>query len=122
MKKELKENIKSARILRNLLVTILLMLVIVALCVGLNILIDKLNIPDVDLTQEKLYSLSQESKDKIKSVSKDTKIILYNQKNEVVLEGQVKDIRKECEKYHNVEVTFVSGRADTTGLKIWLDM
>ena len=78
MKKELKENIKSARILRNLLVTILLMLVIVALCVGLNILIDKLNIPDVDLTQEKLYSLSQESKDKIKSVNKDTKIILYN--------------------------------------------
>ena len=54
MKKELKENIKSARILRNLLVTILLMLVIVALCVGLNILIDKLNNPDVDLTQEKL--------------------------------------------------------------------
>lgn len=49
----------------------------------------------------------------------ETKIILYNQKNEVVLEGQVKDIRKECEKYHNVEVTFVSGRADTTGLKIW---
>ena len=39
----------------------------------------------------------------------ETKIILYNQKNEVVLEGQVKDIRKECEKYHNVEVTFVSG-------------
>ena len=38
----------------------------------------------------------------------ETKIILYNQKNEVVLEGQVKDIRKECEKYHNVEVTFVS--------------
>jgi len=35
----------------------------------------------------------------------ETKIILYNQKNEVVLEGQVKDIRKECEKYHNVEVT-----------------
>ena len=52
----------------------------------------------------------------------ETTIILYNQKNEVVLEGQVKDIRKECEKYHNVEVTFVSGRADTTGLKIWLDM
>ena len=52
----------------------------------------------------------------------ETTIILYNQKNEVVLEGQVKDIRKECEKYHNIEVTFVSGRADTTGLKIWLDM
>ena len=50
------------------------------------------------------------------------KIILYNRKNEAVLEGQVNDIRKECEKYHNVEVTFVSGRADTTGLKIWLDM
>ena len=52
----------------------------------------------------------------------ETKIILYNLKNEVVLEGQVNDIRKECEKYHNVEVTFVSGRADTTGLKLWLDL
>lgn len=52
----------------------------------------------------------------------ETKIILYNRKNEAVLEGQVNDIRKECEKYHNIEVIFVSGRADTTGLKIWLDM
>ena len=50
----------------------------------------------------------------------ETKIILYNQKNEVILEGLVKDIRKECEQYHNVEVT--SGRAATTGLKIWLDV
>ena len=36
----------------------------------------------------------------------ETKIILYNQKNEVVLEGYVKDIRQECEKYHNIEVVY----------------
>ena len=36
----------------------------------------------------------------------ETKIILYNRKNEVVLEGQVNDIRKECEKYHNIEVVY----------------
>ena len=60
--------------------------------------------------------------ERMKLIYPETKIILYNRKNEVVLEGQVNDIRKECEKYHNVEVTFVSGRADTTGLKIWLDM
>lgn len=47
---------------------------------------------------------------------------IIQSKNEVILEGLVKDIRKECEQYHNVEVTFVSGRADTTGLKIWLDV
>ena len=52
----------------------------------------------------------------------ETKIILYNQNIDVILECLVKDIRKECEQYHNVEVTFVSGRADTTGLKIWLDV
>ena len=52
----------------------------------------------------------------------ETKIKKKKKKNEVILEGLVKDIRKECEQYHNVEVTFVSGRADTTGLKIWLDL
>ena len=36
----------------------------------------------------------------------ETKIILYNRKNEVVLEGYVKDIRQECEKYHNIEVVY----------------
>lgn len=51
----------------------------------------------------------------------ETTLILYNRKNEVILQGKVSDIAKECEKYQDIEVTFVSGRADTTGLKIWLD-
>lgn len=51
----------------------------------------------------------------------ETMLILYNRKNEVILQGKVDDIREECEKYQDIEVTFVSGRADTTGLKIWLD-
>lgn len=78
MKNSIKEKIKSTKIFQNLLMTILIMLVVIAICVALNILVEKLNISDIDLTQEKLYSLSRESKDKIKSVNKDTKIILYN--------------------------------------------
>lgn len=50
-----------------------------------------------------------------------TKLILYNRNNELIVQGKLDDIRQECEKYKSVEVSFVSGRADTTGLKIWLD-
>lgn len=77
MKENLKNIIKKGKWLRSALLTVLLMAVIVALCIGLNIIVEKQNISDIDLTQEKLYSLSQESKDKINNVSKDTKIILY---------------------------------------------
>lgn len=51
----------------------------------------------------------------------ETTLILYNRKNEMIVQGKLDDIRQECEKYQDIEVSFVSGRSDTTGLKIWLD-
>lgn len=78
MKEKLKEVMKKGKWLENTLITILLIFIIVAIVVGLNIFVEKQEISDIDLTKEKLYSLSEESKAKISSVVKDTKIILYN--------------------------------------------
>ena len=75
MKENTDNTIKKGKFLRSLLITIIIMLLIVTVCAGINILLDKINISDIDITKEKLYTLSQESKDKVASVSKDTKII-----------------------------------------------
>lgn len=77
MKGNLKNLMKKGKWLRSTLLTILLMAIIVALCILVNVIVEEQNIADIDLTKEKLYSLSQESKDKINSVTQDTKVILY---------------------------------------------
>lgn len=77
MKGNLKNIMKKGKWLRSALLTILLMAIIVAVCILVNVIVENQNIADIDLTKEKLYSLSQESKDKIKNITQDTKIILY---------------------------------------------
>ena len=80
MKENFKEIIKKGKWLSNTLLTILLMAIIVAIVIALNIFLDKTNISDIDLTKEKLYSLSEESKEKIKNITKETKIRKRNLK------------------------------------------
>lgn len=77
MKENLKNLIKKGKWLSNTLLTVLLIVLVIVLCVAINIILENQNIADIDLTSEKLYSLSQESKDKINSVTQETNIILY---------------------------------------------
>lgn len=63
--------------LRSMLVTILLIAIIVSAYFALNLWIESLEISDIDLTVEKLYSLSQETKDKLKNINQDITINLY---------------------------------------------
>lgn len=77
MKENFREIIKKGKWLGNTLLTVLLIAVIVAIVVALNVFLEKKNISNIDLTKEKLYSLSEESKGKVKNVTKETKIILY---------------------------------------------
>lgn len=81
MKENFKEIIKKGKWLGNTLLTVLLIALIVAIVVALNIFIEKKNISDIDLTKERLYSLSEESKGKVKNVQKETKMILYGMSN-----------------------------------------
>lgn len=112
MKENLKETIKKGKWLGNTLLTILLIIVIVAVVVGLNIFLEKQNISKIDLTTEKLYSLSEESKAKISSVSKDTKITLYEMSNNPEVIDYAKLYAKENPHITYEELTDITTRPD----------
>lgn len=112
MKENTDNTIKKGKFLRSLLITIIIMLLIIGVCIGINILLDKINFSDIDLTKEKLYSLSQESKDKVASVSKDTKIILYNMDDYSTVETFAQLYSKENSHITYEKLTDASQRPD----------
>lgn len=61
--------------------TILLIAIIIAIYIGVNILLENIVLPEMDCTQNKIYSLSDETKDKIGNIDKDIKITLINYSN-----------------------------------------
>ncbi len=63
---------------KQTLLSLLLFVVVIALYIELNILIAKLNLPNIDVTSDKIYTISEESKSKISKIDKDVKIQLYN--------------------------------------------
>ena len=64
--------------LKDTSLTLLLIAIIVAIYFEVNVLVDKLNVPDIDLTKSQIYSLSNETKDKIKGIDKEIDILLIN--------------------------------------------
>lgn len=58
--------------------TLLLVAIVIACYVLINWGVSKLKIEDIDCTEKKLYSLSDESKNKIKNIDKDVTIELIN--------------------------------------------
>ena len=54
--------------------TFLLMAIIVAIFIGINVLMQKWNPTPIDFSQEKLYTLTDESKEKVKNIDKDVNI------------------------------------------------
>ena len=63
--------------------TALLVVIIITIFIGLNILMQKANLEPIDFSQDKLYTLTEESKERVKSVDKDVKIyfIGYDETN-----------------------------------------
>lgn len=61
--------------LRNTFITIVLITLFIFIYVGLCLLLENANIDDIDLTSSKLFTLSQETKDKLLDIS-DTKILI----------------------------------------------
>ena len=58
--------------------TILLVLIIVMIYACGTKLLEIVNIPDIDCTKEKIYSISEETKNRIKDIDEDIKITLVN--------------------------------------------
>ena len=61
--------------------TIILVAIIIAIYIGINILLENVVLPEIDCTENKIYSLSQETKDKLENLDKDINITLINYSN-----------------------------------------
>lgn len=78
VKKEKPFKEKRAKWLRQTSLTVVLILLIVAACIGINILVEEINIADFDFTQEKIYSLSDMTKSMTSSIDKNIEIMIIN--------------------------------------------
>lgn len=80
--KEKKDNEKTNKIIEiikkrwliNGTKTVLLVAIILAFFIGVTILMQNLNLTPIDLTEEKLFTLTEESKEQIKNIEKDINI------------------------------------------------
>ena len=54
--------------------TFLLVVIILAFFIGVSVLMQKLNLTPIDLTEDKLFTLTEESKEKVKNIDKDINI------------------------------------------------
>lgn len=54
--------------------TFLLVVIILAFFIGVSVLMQKINLTPIDLTEDKLFTLTEESKDKVKDIDKDINI------------------------------------------------
>ncbi len=61
--------------------TIILVAIVIAIYIGINILLQNVVLPEIDCTENKIYSLSQETKDKVGNIEKDINITLINYSN-----------------------------------------
>ena len=54
--------------------TFMLIAIIIVIFIGINVLMQKLELTPIDFSQEKLYSLTDESKERVKDIDKDVNI------------------------------------------------
>lgn len=75
---KVKEKSGTGKWLRQTSLTVLLILIIIAVCIGVNIFVDEVNLPEFDFTKDKIYSLSDMSKQVVNGINQDVEIILVN--------------------------------------------
>ena len=91
--------------------TILLIFICIAIFIALNLWVRSLNLTSIDITEQKLYSLSDESKEQVKNVKKDVTIYFFgfNKDNSIV------DLSKQYQKINDkvkVEIIDTASRPD----------
>lgn len=109
IKKPKKENkvwrAMKNRIFKDSTLTFLLIVAVIAAYVAINMGIKALDITDIDLTKEKFYSLSEESKKQIKNVEQEIEIYVFGYEEN----SSVVDLIKQYAKYkENIKYEVVS--------------
>lgn len=77
VKKE-KQRSGLGKWLRQTSLTVLLILIIIAVAIGISIAVEEANLADFDFTQDKIYSLSDMSKQIAQGINQDVEIIIVN--------------------------------------------
>ena len=78
VKKDNKFGKSNGRCLVSGLSTILLVIIIIDVYILANMLLEKVTLPEIDLTENKIYSLSEESKTKLQNLENEVKITFIN--------------------------------------------
>ena len=63
--------------LTNTAQTVLLILILIAAFIAINVFAQKLDLPEIDVTANKIYTLSEDSKNAVEKINKDVKIYIY---------------------------------------------
>ena len=109
--KKIIETLKKKWI-RDTSKTILLVALLVVVYVGINVVVKKLDLPDIDVTQNKLFTLTEASKQKIKELEKEVKVYVIGEMQDSALVDLVKQYQKENEKISYELVEDITNRAD----------
>ena len=90
--------------------TILLVLVIIAAYFEINILINKTNFRNIDVTADHVYSITDETKEKLKDIPKEVKIQLVNFENysTTSIYADVENIINQYKDINNIDVEKIS--------------
>ena len=113
--KKIKKIFESIKLkwLRDRLLTVILIAILVAAFIGINLGVEALNISDIDLTEEKIFTLTDQSKEAISKIPEDEEITIYlfdyeEDTSLVDLAKQYTDIRKNIK----VELTTATEKPD----------
>lgn len=109
--KKIIETLKK-KWLRDTSKTILLILILFAVFIGINILVQKIDLKDIDVTKNKLFTLSEESINQAKKISEDVKIYLIGFEENSSLGDVVKQYTKQNEKISYEVIKDIQDRVD----------
>ena len=116
VKSEEKEQNKFIEILKKKWLikgttTILLFAIIIAIFIGLNVFLQSLDLTPIDLSQEQLHTLTQDSKDKMSKIDKDVNLYFVGFAEEDPTVDLAKQYKNANEKI-KVEVVTAEARPD----------
>ena len=108
--KKIIEIIKN-KVFRKTSFTILLIAVVILAYLAINLGMQAIDISDIDLTKEKFFSLSEESKNRLKNVNQEIKMYMFGYEED----SSVVDLAKQYSKYKDnikFEIVSVTERPD----------
>lgn len=109
--KKIIETLKK-KWLRDTSKTVILIVILFAIFIGINVLIQKLDLQDIDVTKNKLFTISETSINQIKNINEEIKIYLIGFNENTSLGDLVKQYEKANDKISYEIINDVQERVD----------